>query len=129
MNGSLSNSLRGILSWEANRCRYDLEREPSVKTRAILHRIAREAITNAREHSKATLVSIALEERNGGFFVKVDDDGAGFDVASTNGSSPNHLGLTSMRERAELAGGWLKLESELGLGTNVEFWLPDDGGG
>lgn len=109
--------------------RYDLQREPSVKTRAILHRVAQEAITNARKHSNAMQVTIALEERNGGFFVKIEDDGVGFEVTPSDASPPNHLGLTSMRERAELAGGWLRLESQPGAGTNVEFWLPDEGGG
>jgi signal transduction histidine kinase len=30
-----------------------------------------------------------------------------------------------MRERAEMAGGWLRLTSSAGTGTTVEFWIPD----
>jgi signal transduction histidine kinase len=38
-----------------------------------------------------------------------------------------HTRLTSMRERAELAGGWFRIESRPGQGTTVWCWLPDDG--
>jgi nitrate/nitrite-specific signal transduction histidine kinase len=37
---------------------------------------------------------------------------------------PGHLGITAIRERAELAGGWLKISSIPGSGTVVEFWIP-----
>jgi len=37
---------------------------------------------------------------------------------------PGHLGLLALHERALLAGGWNKVESEPGRGTRVEFWLP-----
>ena len=55
--------------------------------------------------------------------VQIDDDGSGFTPAD-NGSAPGHLGLTTMRERAQIAGGWWKLESRPGAGTSVTFWLP-----
>jgi signal transduction histidine kinase len=55
----------------------------------------------------------------------VADDGAGFDVAATLAQiRPGHLGLVAMRERAELAEGWLRIDSG-GEGTAVAFWLPN----
>ena len=53
----------------------------------------------------------------------VDDDGAGFSVADRS-NLPGHLGLLALRERALMAGGWYKIESQPGAGTHVEFWIP-----
>jgi signal transduction histidine kinase len=36
------------------------------------------------------------------------------------------MGTASMRQRVEMAGGWIEMESRSGLGTTVEFWLPGD---
>ncbi len=53
------------------------------------------------------------------------DDGAGYDPAEIE-ERPGHLGLILMRERAQIAGGWCRIESTPGSGTIVEFWLPFD---
>ena len=37
---------------------------------------------------------------------------------------PGHLGLLALNERSLLAGGWTRIESEPGLGTRIEFWMP-----
>jgi signal transduction histidine kinase len=37
-----------------------------------------------------------------------------------------HLGMVSMRERAEMAGGWFRVTSSEGKGCVVEFWIPDN---
>ena len=39
-------------------------------------------------------------------------------------ASLGHIGLTSMRERASLAGGWFRIESAGGSGTVAEAWIP-----
>ncbi len=81
---------------------------------------------NARKHANATKVDLLLEPRDGGFHVRVSDDGEGFDEGNGSGrSAPGHLGLSSIRERAEIANGWLKVESAPGRGTVVDFWLPE----
>lgn len=104
----------------------DVSEEPPLETRVMLYRIAIEAITNARKHAGGATVRVSLQERDDGYLVSVHDDGPGFEP-SIGGSAPGHLGLTSMRERAEMAGGWWRLHSELGEGTTVEFWLPGRG--
>jgi signal transduction histidine kinase len=71
-------------------------------------------------------VLITLEEREGGFLVQVVDNGRGFDPPETLQSAPRHLGLSSMRERAEMAGGWCRVTSVPGAGTTVVFWLPHE---
>jgi signal transduction histidine kinase len=61
--------------------------------------------------------------RDGGVALRVWDDGAGFDVAAHE-PVPGHIGLDSMRERAELAGGSLEVSSAAGSGTVVSAWIP-----
>ena len=56
--------------------------------------------------------------------VRVKDDGTGFDVQEA-GQLRDHVGLTSMRERAALAGGWCRITSSPDGGTSVEFFVPD----
>jgi PAS domain S-box-containing protein len=100
-----------------------LATEPSLATRTIAYRIVQEALANARRHAAATIVRVRLEDRDGGLLGRVADDGRGFD---TEGEAPNaaHMGLVTMRERAEMAKGWLRIDSTAGAGTTVEFWLP-----
>lgn len=102
------------------------ESEPAPEIRTILYRIAQEALNNVRKHARATRVDVQLEECKGGFLVRIEDDGRGFGLDAASGPLPGHLGLTAMRERAELAGGWWRGSSIPGEGTTIEFWLPSD---
>ena len=103
--------------------RNDLRTEPSAERRVILFRIGQEALTNARKHAKAQSVDVILAERDGGHLVRVADDGVGFSSRAED-PQPGHLGLVGMRERAELAGGRLRIETAPGIGTSVEAWVP-----
>jgi signal transduction histidine kinase len=67
---------------------------------------------------------VILEEFDGGYLVRVRDDGTGFAMDPLTDAQPGHLGLAAMRERAELAGGWWRAASSPRTGTTVEFWLP-----
>jgi PAS domain S-box-containing protein len=100
-----------------------LTTEPPSETRVFLYRIAMEALINVRKHAKAHRVRVRLEDLNRGWHVRIDDDGVGF-LPGNGASTPGHLGLTGMRERAQMAGGWCNVESRLGSGTTVTFWLP-----
>jgi PAS domain S-box-containing protein len=102
----------------------ELTTEPPRVTRLLLYRIVQEALTNARRHAEASLVSITLKQRAGGFEVIVADDGIGFDVEAAQRSTDNHSGLSSMLERAEVAGGWCRIKSAPGR-TTVEVWVPE----
>lgn len=98
--------------------------EPSKEARVILYRIALEALANVRKHSRAANVTVRLDHLDEGVLVRIEDNGIGFD-ASADPALPGHLGIASMRERAELAGGWCRHESSSGSGTRVDFWIPD----
>jgi signal transduction histidine kinase len=101
-----------------------LSREPPQEMRATLFRIAQEAVRNARRHADASTVTVSLEEVDDGFRLSVQDDGVGFDAGTTSESPPGHLGLTAMRERAELVGGWRRVTSQRDVGTLVQAWVP-----
>ena len=97
--------------------------EPDVPLRVkeIAFRISQEALHNIVKHAGATSVDVGLEHTNGTLALTVTDDGAGFDPT---GEFAGHLGLKSMRERAEAAGGTLAIESEPGGGTTVHATIP-----
>ncbi len=101
--------------------------EPDPQTRMALFRIAQEALTNVRKHAQAHRVEVTVEERDDGYLLRVRDDGRGFRLTDQGMGSPDHLGLASMRERAEMAGGWFRVDPRPGLGTTVEAWVPAAG--
>ena len=100
--------------------------EPSSELRAVLFRIAQEAIANARKHASATRIDVSIADVDGGVRLMVSDDGRGFDVGVIDSPEPGHIGLPTMIERAQLAGGRCRVESEPGHGTSVSAWLPVD---
>jgi signal transduction histidine kinase len=97
--------------------------EPAVPLRVkeALYRIAQEALHNTVKHAQPRSVELSLEQVEGEVALEIRDDGQGFD---TGGSFPGHLGLHSMRERAERIGGVLELESQIGEGTRVQVRVP-----
>lgn len=88
-----------------------------------LYRIFRESIVNIRKHAMASLVEVSLRTDSGGIRLEITDDGAGFDPGTAIVKKPVG-GLLSMRRRAELAGGALRLDSRPGAGTRVSAWIP-----
>ncbi|MHB8613170.1 MAG: GAF domain-containing sensor histidine kinase [Candidatus Dormibacteraceae bacterium] len=82
-----------------------------------------EALTNIEKHAGAKHVQVRVVTSEAGIHGLVTDDGKGFVVAQRN-NLPGHLGLLALKERALMAGGWYKIESEPGLGTRIEFWMP-----
>jgi PAS domain S-box-containing protein len=85
-------------------------------TKEAAYRITQEALTNVIKHSQATEVRVTLASDGEGLELEVADNGAGFDAT---GDFPGHLGLHSMKERAEKSGGRLEICSEPGAGTRV----------
>jgi two-component system NarL family sensor kinase len=91
-----------------------------------LFRIAQEAVVNAGRHAKANRVELSLRAVDGRVELRVADDGHGFNGNNNNAfvsTEPGHLGLASMRERAELMDGKLEIESSE-RGTRVLVLAP-----
>ena len=92
-------------------------------TALLIYRNVMEVLANVRKHSRASTVAIELLDVEDGYLVRIVDDGVGYDPADVE-DRLGHLGLVLIRERAELAGGWCRIESSPGTGTTVEFWVP-----
>jgi PAS domain S-box-containing protein len=126
----LANTLRADLEsldaeeGASHRLEDRLEQEPPVDVRVIAYRIAQEALANARKHARASEIVVELDGSDRGILLRVRDDGVGFDPEEARGRAPERLGLVSIRERSEMAGGWCRVWSAPSRGTIVECWLP-----
>lgn len=95
--------------------------EPERET--ALYRIAQEALTNVIKHARATEASISVSMEGRIMRIEITDDGTGFDpdgIVVADG----HFGLVTMRERAEMAGGTLSIETRGRRGTCVRVLVP-----
>jgi len=94
-------------------------------SRTVLFRVAQEALTNVVRHANARLVKINITPRAGSICMEISDDGKSFAVEKTIQAKNNHrLGLIGMRERMEMVGGTLSIESAPGCGTTVRAEIP-----
>jgi two-component system sensor histidine kinase DegS len=93
--------------------------DPSQKASVL--RIVQEALQNVRKHAAASEVRIGLE----GDQLTIVDNGRGFDVMRLASGASRNFGLQFMRERAELLGSQLQIESRQGEGTRILLSLPD----
>ena len=98
--------------------------EPGPNDRAVL-RCTSELLANVARHARAARVSVVLRHEPEMDRVQVRDDGVGFDpVLATATVRAGHIGLVSLRERAEALGGALTLESAPGAGTVATVTIP-----
>jgi signal transduction histidine kinase len=93
------------------------------RAQAELLRILHEALSNVRKHADATLVRVEVAPNEAGMRMTVTDNGSGF---STDAPEPSSYGLSSMRQRAEIIGGSLSVESRPRDGTRVRVDVPMD---
>jgi two-component system CheB/CheR fusion protein len=93
--------------------------------RTVLFRVAQEALTNVARHAHATHVRINLSQIPGAVRMEIADNGKSFAVEKTLRKETNQrLGLVGMRERVEMVGGNLTIESTPGTGTTVRAEVP-----
>lgn len=107
----------------------ELTAEPAEEVRMAAYRIAREALANVRKHANASRVVVLARTDRNELLLRITDDGIGFVPERAESGPPGHLGLVSMRERAELVGGRCTITSAPGAGTTVEFRVPAAGAG
>lgn len=94
-----------------------------------LFRIAQEALNNVGKHSKATLAEVNLSRKGKEIVLTVKDNGIGFALGGKRRPAGRGIGLGSMRERSELLGGSLELNSKPGAGTMLTVRIPLSGTG
>jgi signal transduction histidine kinase len=97
--------------------------EPPPETRTILYRIAQEALTSIRKHGNGSRFEVVLSERGAGHMLEVREHGDTFDAVDED---PAGVGIASMRERAELAGGWFSVDGAPAGGTILRGWIPQN---
>jgi signal transduction histidine kinase len=86
-----------------------------------IYRIVQEALTNIVKHASATSVSIVVANSDRSVRAVIEDDGVGFSAGNVREQA---FGIVGMRERAQLLGGRLEVESSPGSGTTVVVELP-----
>lgn len=91
----------------------------------LLYRAAQEALANVLRHAGATSVGVRLTCDGRVCTLAVVDDGQGFDLSGIDAGT--HFGLRGMRERAELLGGFLSIDSGPGRGTTVQLSIAPGG--
>ena len=104
------------LDVEAGRNRTRLE--PEIE--GTVYRLVQEALSNTAKHADTERATVLVTERDGQVSIEVRDEGRGFNV-----NDPRRgFGLLGMRERLELTGGALEVDSQPGAGTRVSATLP-----
>jgi len=99
-----------------------LEEEIPEHLKIVMFRVMQEAFNNVAKYSEADSLKISLLDKGEIIELAIVDNGKGFDVkgALAAEESGRGLGLTSMRERAELTGGVFLIESTIGAGTKIQ---------
>lgn len=93
--------------------------------RTVLYRVAQEALTNVARHARASNVRVAFQKNEHSLWMQVQDDGISFQVQPVLlARGTKRLGLLGMRERVEMVGGRLDIESAPGKGTTITAHLP-----
>ncbi len=106
------------------RAEFECEQAPpplTPRAQAEALRIVREALNNVRRHADATVVRVRANVEAGRLVVVVGDNGRGFDPDAVGATA---FGLLSMRERASLIGGELRIDSRPHGGTRVSLFVP-----
>jgi signal transduction histidine kinase len=93
--------------------------------RTVLFRVAQEALTNVARHARATQVKMSISRISGAIRMEISDNGRSFPVEKiVSALNPKRLGLVGMKERVEMVGGNLTIESVRGKGTTVRAEIP-----
>ena len=82
----------------------------------MAYRILREAMVNVRKHARATIVTMKVDQADDVVTMTLSDNGVG---SACLDAGPGHLGMATMRARADAEDGKLEIESIVGLGTVV----------
>jgi signal transduction histidine kinase len=90
----------------------------------LAYQIAREAIANSVKHARGAPIRVKLIRGDSDFRLVIEDDGPGFMPASVD--TERHFGLQLMRERVELCGGTMVVDSSVGIGTTIAARFPTE---
>ena len=93
--------------------------------RTALYRVAQESLTNIARHAQASRADVKIQKLDGAVCMKIKDNGKGFQTGRVLHAKKNkRLGLLGMRERLEMVGGNITIESAPGKGTTILAQIP-----
>lgn len=101
-----------------------LERRLESHIEVTIFRGVQELLNNALTHGQASQIQVSLDLAQNKVTAVVEDNGSGFNVDEAMANSAQNIGLSSLRERIEMLGGQLTLQSNLGQGSRAEFSIP-----
>ncbi len=107
--------------------KYNIQEDQIPDTiKTVIYRIVQEALNNIIKHSKAKVVNLGLEIKEGKIEFVIHDSGQGFDLDAmlSQRRADRGLGLSGMKERTQLSGGLLHIESAEGSGTTIRASWP-----
>ena len=124
VTAALEQQLRRLRETTGMKTTLAVTEEPQLDmlTGATLYRIAQEGLANVVRHAQATDVEVTLAVREGAAVLEITDNGQG--IPQDQVASARSLGLIGMRERAELLGGTVVIDSDPGEGTTLKVTLP-----
>ncbi len=101
-----------------------VERRLESHIEVTIFRNVQELLTNALHHAQATQIQVSLDLAPDKVTAVVEDNGSGFNADDTLNGNARTIGLSTLRERTEMLGGKLSIQSSLGQGTRAEFSIP-----
>ncbi len=126
----LSLALRRMVESAAKRANLALdlalsEQIPSLSpdVEQCIYRVAQEAVANVTHHANAKNLQVYLNFNHQEIVLLVHDDGLGFEEQP--GQNGDHFGLSGMRERAQLVGGQVTIDSQPGQGTTIRLTIKE----
>ncbi len=113
------------------KCSFNNSTQPKPLTddvKVLLYRSIRELLINAAKYSKAEHVKVSIFRSSSDIYIKVEDNGCGFDISILNDNSTKRkgFGIFSIQERLKHIGGKLNIESVKGRGTTAVIIAPLD---
>src|SRR5688572_654633 len=128
VTAALEQQLRRLRETTGIKTTLTVAEEPQLDmlTGATLYRIAQEGLANVVRHAQASVVEVSLAIHDGAAVLEITDNGRG--MAQDQIADARSLGLIGMRERAELLGGTVIIDSRPGEGTTLRVTLPMEQG-
>jgi len=107
------------------RCEFEAQdrRLPAAFETAVF-RVCQEAMSNIARHAQAESVLIQVSESGGALHIEIEDDGRGFDPENVSRAQRRPFGLMGIRERVEILGGQVRIDSAPGKGTRLHIDVP-----
>jgi len=105
----------------------DAERYLDSHQQGVIFYIIEEAVGNARKHAQASMITVNVYKQEDVILVSISDNGVGFNTTEAEQKAMDrggHLGMINLRERAEMVGGTLRMESQMGKGTSITVVVP-----